>query len=1249
MKVVKEHEHGILFASYGIQDRYGLTVTVLTFFGLETVQTPLKEQDMYRFAAEELGGNEPLDASMPKQHAEFLVRGKACAPGGKPVPALEIAVQVGTAAKRLAVFGPRSWDKKGGVIVISDPKPFQNLDITWENAFGGPNFPDNPMGRGIDPVTIESGTGVRDLPNVEDPDHLIGSPEDRPAPAGFLPLGIDRPQRQQKAGTYDARWQRERWPYFPDDMDWTFFQVAPQDQQLKDFFAGGEPVSIRHMHPERPIIETSVPKYDHRAFIWQLDEPWNKTSPRTFREVILRPDTLWLFPHAMRGILVHHGSVYVADDEAFDVTHLYVATDPAGEDAKSIEDHFALFQKKLDRSIDMDMSKIEEGKQQVREAMKQIRDIPKQLDIGLGQISGKRPNPLASTATVVRDGQARLDSGIDQLEDAAKRLGEVKEKFGHMTRIDFAAIRGAQDEMRRGRQQLAELEQKTAMARQKADAMRQSMKQQALTPEGIKLASMAGVDLSAKMEELFPEPKPSWKNAAERLAGEARARLKRTPEVMSSLSVLGLRPVGLDMALFGFLTEHEPFVPEEWGLDPASLPPNSPDRLPAGLVMPRWEGSDIVGLVIRTGKFTDSVSDFIVPGSKLPPLVLGLAPGKSVLRVADPLEAALVWQDAGDYVGVIALERPDTDPGKEGGEAIAEAAQFLITLYEKGESERSTELAPWTKAFKSCEGLPLPERTPVFDAHAKGRDLEAWVLDALRQVPTEEDFAAWGMAPRAKKNGADAAGISIPTVDAGALYKHARAAIDAVIQPKISAIKERFAEGKALVRKTLEEMGHGEKFVDMELETRPPVTGNPFKQMDYSDKFARLRKNLTEVPSIPKDKVAEQLAEIDKLEARTKQVLSKSSEIYESGMAKIAAIREKGPFNEEHKAIFAMAGIDPDDTGHMTREEVVRRHAEGKSLRGKNLQGLDLSSLSLPGIDLDAAMVSGANFSKADLSGARLIKVLAEGVDFSEADLRRATVRQSMCSKGKFAGADLREAELTGNMFVGADFSGARLEQADLSGSLFQDANLTGANFTGARAAPAYFINAEMAGARLTRTTLDKSLFKDVKAGGVDFSESCQRMTVYVGTDARNAMFAQSDLHNLRILQESDFSGADLSRSDLTKASFIDSKLSEIDFRGSPMTRVYARNTDLSHVHMEGVDARQSMFHRTNLEGGSLQKANLMDGRLRKSRLTQADLSGANCYRADFFHAVVGNTGLEGANLKKTLLDKRKDLVDDKK
>lgn len=1247
MKVIKEQEHGVLFTSYGVQDRYAMTVAIMTFFNLDAPAAPLKEQDMWRLAAKALGKNLSLDAGMPKQHAEFLVCGRACAGGGRTVPAQEVRVRVGTEEKRLHAFGDRFWETRGGMRIITDPVPFTTMDITWERAFGGPELSENPAGRGIVSITDSAGRTRTPLPNVEDPDRLVGAPGDRPPPAGFLPIALDHPHRRKKAGTYDARWQRERWPYFPDNMDWTIFQTAPQGQELPDFFTGGEAVVMTNLHPERPLLQSRVPVFGHRAFVWQLDHPWDPASARTFTEVPLKADTLWLFPHLLRGILIHHGTVHVADDEAYDVTHLYVATDPEDKPAPTIEEHFEKFQKKLDRTVSLDLSQIEQGKQKIREAMKQIADIPKQLDLRLGQMTGKHPKAVPSTATVLQDAQDQMDAGIARLGDGAGRLAEAKEKFGHLMKIGSGALHGAQDQMRTGKARLAEAAEKITAATKKTAALKKALKGRVLTPENIALAAKANVDLAAQAADVCPDDTPSWPAAAQTLVGEALARLRRTPDAMAALAKLGLRPVGRDMALLGLLIEPVAFIASDWGMDPAALPPDSLSALPPGLVMPRWKGADIVGLVIRTGAYTDPATDVIVPGSQLPPLVLGPAPGKCVLRVADPLEAAIVWQDAGDHVGVIALEDPGVDPGEDGGKAIGEAPQFLVTLYRADEAMRGSELAPWTDTFPNTQGLPLLETTPIFDAHAKGRDLEAWVAGALHRLPIPADHAAWGMAPRAEKAGAAAAGIAIPAVDAKALVAHTKAAVNAVIQPKVAALKSRFAERKALIKKTLEDLGYGDKYVDVDFETAAPVSGNPFKKMDFSSKFDTVRKTLTGTPGLPKEKVTEQLAALDKLEAQTKEVIAKGAAIFEEGMGKIAALKEKGPFDEKSKALFATVGVDPDDTAPMTRETVIRRHAQGKPFKGKNLQGLDLSGLSLLGIDLSSARVSGANFSGTDLSGARLEKTLAEGTDFSGANLKNTVITQSMLNKALFKEADLRHADATGNMFVGADFSGARLEGVNLSRSLLQDAHLSGADLTEATALPGYFINTDFSGAKLQRATLDKSLFKDAAMAGVDFTGSRQKKTLYIGGTAVGANLSCADLHNLRILKGADFSGADFSQCNLTKASLMDASLAGADFRGSTLDRAYVRNVDMHQSQMAAITAKKATFHRTNLEGADLTNANLMEGRLRKSRLTGTDLRGANCYRTDFFQAVVGKTRFDGANLSKTLIEKRTDLIDD--
>ena len=149
------------------------------------------------------------------------------------------------------------------------------LDLTWNKAFGGPGFARNPQGKGHDPIITESGGKVLPLPNVEYPDRPVTSPSDRPEPAGFMPLDLMWPQRHAKTGTYDDTWFRERWPYFPEDFDWTFFNVTPEDQWAKEFFSGEEDIELTNMHPRHPRLLSRLPRLRHRIFIHRLKD-WRK-------------------------------------------------------------------------------------------------------------------------------------------------------------------------------------------------------------------------------------------------------------------------------------------------------------------------------------------------------------------------------------------------------------------------------------------------------------------------------------------------------------------------------------------------------------------------------------------------------------------------------------------------------------------------------------------------------------------------------------------------------------------------------------------------------------------------------------------------------------------------------------------------------------------------------------------------------------------------------------------------------------
>jgi uncharacterized protein YjbI with pentapeptide repeats len=334
MKTIKPQKLGILTRVLEHGQEHHLVVTVLAYFPFDAPESLLLEADMWKAATAELGPETPLDAAVPKPRGEILLAAKGYPVGKVARPACSVRVKLGPIDKTLWIVGDRVW-RRGAA---SDPVPFTEMPIRWENAFGGPGFAQNPLGKGFAPAGE-----IHPLPNVEDPKHLVGSPRDRPAPAGFGAYDMMWPQRHEKIGTYDEKWLKERFPGFAADFDPSFFNTAPADQQLPGYFAGDEAFSLENMHPDKPLLESRLPRLKARVFVNQKAE-----GGLALREVGTRVDTVVLIPHLEKGIVIFRGTIPVAEEDAADVAHLVAGfEDPA--DPRPTSHYETVLGQRLDR------------------------------------------------------------------------------------------------------------------------------------------------------------------------------------------------------------------------------------------------------------------------------------------------------------------------------------------------------------------------------------------------------------------------------------------------------------------------------------------------------------------------------------------------------------------------------------------------------------------------------------------------------------------------------------------------------------------------------------------------------------------------------------------------------------------------------------------------------------------------------------------------------------------------------------
>ncbi len=338
MRTLKPQRLGVLTRPFEHDGRCHLVVTVLVGFRFAEPDVPIHEAALWQAVTSALPEGSALDEAMAKPRGEVLVTGAAYPPLGEPAIGCAVEVRLGPIHKRLYVVGDRRWETTGP----SDPEPFTRMPVTWARAFGGESHAENPFGRGVGAVTDRDGHKRVPLPNIEDPDALLRARGDRPTPVGLAPIDVRSAVRQRRSGTYDKRWLASVFPGLPADFDLALFNVAPEDQWLPDFFAGGEPFVLTHLHPTRPRLEGRVPRLRARAFLEQ-------DGHDELVELATRLDTVHLFPDLELGVAFYRAVTEVAEDDARDVRALMLACEHL-DAAKPLEHYEGVMRLRLDRT-----------------------------------------------------------------------------------------------------------------------------------------------------------------------------------------------------------------------------------------------------------------------------------------------------------------------------------------------------------------------------------------------------------------------------------------------------------------------------------------------------------------------------------------------------------------------------------------------------------------------------------------------------------------------------------------------------------------------------------------------------------------------------------------------------------------------------------------------------------------------------------------------------------------------------------
>lgn len=287
-----------------------------------SAEQPLLSGDRFEDDDRSRGLAYPSDFTPWKPRADVLVRGTCRTPRGEPRTAARVALRVGAWEKEVAVVGDRVWERgPHGGLVASRPKSFTEMPLEWSRSFGGPGDANNPIGRGFD----DPQPG-KPLPNLERFGRPTVSPDQQNAPYGVAPIDRLWRERAAKVGTYDKRWRAERWPWFPADFDWAYFNAAPRDQQIDGFLRGDEPLTLEGFSADAQRCEARLPGLRVRAFVQK-----RAGANIVIEEVRMCLDTLLLDVDAGSMTLVWRGLAPIETKHFAEVGALLLVTEELAE------------------------------------------------------------------------------------------------------------------------------------------------------------------------------------------------------------------------------------------------------------------------------------------------------------------------------------------------------------------------------------------------------------------------------------------------------------------------------------------------------------------------------------------------------------------------------------------------------------------------------------------------------------------------------------------------------------------------------------------------------------------------------------------------------------------------------------------------------------------------------------------------------------------------------------------------------
>lgn len=278
-------------------------------------QEPLSDEDEFWNDDTARSLHAASDRVAYKPRPDVVLIGHGHAPAQKPVRSFVARLVVADVEKVIEVWCDRGIRRQDGQLL--EGQRITKMPLRWERAAGGPDT-QNPVGMRFD--ASPDRYGMVPVPNLQPPGTYVTGRGDTFGPIGFGPIAPRWPGRMQKLHRHAATFTGQGWEHRPlsDDFDYSYFNVAPPDQQPTEL-RPDERIVLENLLPEHPRLVTRLPGIRPRAVADRA------TGER--EEIRLVADTLWIDTDRGIATLVWRGRMGLRQPQERGTVHVTLEGD----------------------------------------------------------------------------------------------------------------------------------------------------------------------------------------------------------------------------------------------------------------------------------------------------------------------------------------------------------------------------------------------------------------------------------------------------------------------------------------------------------------------------------------------------------------------------------------------------------------------------------------------------------------------------------------------------------------------------------------------------------------------------------------------------------------------------------------------------------------------------------------------------------------------------------------------------------